>query len=157
VRQPCGRRYQSTMRRGPPASGCAFGTGNIASQPLFHNSAAGDFHEQRASPTIGACDTLAPDMSAADLDGKRRIFCNSLDMGAYERHPTPPIVLSSSSSPAQGGRPITFSARLTGSCNVEPTIPSPSPTRGRPSDPVRSIHRPSPPSPHRCSSWDSTT
>ena len=103
------------------SSGCNLGPGNLSAQPLFRDAANGDFHEQAGSPTIDAGSLSAPSLPAADLDGKSRIFCGAVDMGAYEWHPTPPIALSSSNNPVQGGSPITFSAQLTGSCNIEPT------------------------------------
>ena len=101
-------------------TGCNLGTGNITTQPLFRNAANGDFHEQDNSPTIDAGSASAPSLPKADLDGKNRVGCGAVDMGAYEWHLAPPIALSSSNNPAQGGSSITFSAQLTGRCSVEP-------------------------------------
>lgn len=113
--------YNDIFSAGNLDSNCTLGAGNITSQPLFRDVTKSDFHEQDHSPTRGVGDLSAPDLPKADLDGKSRVFGGVLDMGAYEWHPTPPIALSSSNNPAQGGSPITFSAQLTASYGVEPT------------------------------------
>jgi len=59
------------------------GTGNITSNPLFVNLAAGDLHLQSGSPCINAGNnSLAP--TALDLDGAPRIRDGRIDLGAYE-------------------------------------------------------------------------
>jgi len=99
-------------------SGCTLGSGNIAVDPALRDPANGDFHEQASSPTVAAGDINASQVPHADLDNKARIVCNTVDMGAYELRPHPPIALTSSLNPAPGGSSITFTAALTGNCNV---------------------------------------
>ena len=66
--------------------------GNIASEPLFVNLAAGDFHLQTNSPCINsgnnACVTLTN-----DIDGNPRIQGGTVDIGAYE-YQTPASIIS---------------------------------------------------------------
>ncbi len=76
---------------------------NLAVDPQFVNSAAGDFHTLRTSPVVAASDINAPDIPPADLDNKARTVCNTNDMGAYEIRPQPPIALNSSANPSPGG------------------------------------------------------
>jgi len=97
---------------------CNLGSGNIATEPLFRDAANGDFHEQTTSPTVATGTLEATDIPAADLDNKARVVCNTIDMGAYELRPHPPIALSTSLNPAPGGSPLTFTAHLTGNCNT---------------------------------------
>jgi len=99
-------------------SGCPTGPGTLAVDPQFSNPAAGDLHVKATSPIIGKGNLNAPDIPPTDLGGKARIVCNAIDMGAYEFRPHPPISLTSSNNPAPGGSDITFTARLTGNCNV---------------------------------------
>jgi parallel beta-helix repeat protein len=98
--------------------GCPLGNGNLSFDPLFREPASGNFHLQPSSPVIAAGDLNAPDIPSTDLGGKARTVCDTIDMGAYEFHPHPPIVLTSSNNPAPGGSSITFNAQLTGNCNV---------------------------------------
>ena len=59
------------------------GTGNIASDPLFVNAAAGDYRLLASSPCINSGDNAnAPGVT--DLDGSARIVGATVDMGAYE-------------------------------------------------------------------------
>lgn len=102
----------------PSTYACNLGSGNISVDPGFLNPASFDLHEQPASPTVATGDINAPDIPAADLDNKARTVCGTIDMGAYELHPHPPITLTSSANPQQGGAPLTFTAQLTGNCNV---------------------------------------
>ncbi len=99
-------------------SGCTLGSGNLAVDPALRDPANADFHEQASSPTVAAGDINAPQVPHPDLDNKARIVCNTVDMGAYELRPHPPIALTSSLNPAPGGSSITFTAALTGNCNV---------------------------------------
>lgn len=99
-------------------SGCTLGSGNLAVDPGLRDPANGDFHEQATSPTVKTGDINAPMIPHADLDNKARTVCGTIDMGAYELRPHPPIALASSANPAPGGRPLTFTAALTGNCNV---------------------------------------
>lgn len=99
---------------------CNLGSGNISVDPSFVNPADFDFHEQATSPTVATGDINAPDIPAADLDNKARTVCGAIDMGAYEVRPHPPITLTTSANPQQGGASLTFTAQLTGNCN-EPT------------------------------------
>jgi len=98
--------------------GCTLGPGNLSLNPAFRDPAAGDFHEQINSPLIAAGDIAAPLIPAIDLDAKARTVCNTIDMGAYELRPHPPIALSSSANPTPGGSTLTFTAKLTGNCKV---------------------------------------
>jgi parallel beta-helix repeat protein len=97
---------------------CNLGSGNITAEPIFLDVANSDFHEQTTSPTVATGTLDAPEIPAADLDNKARIVCNTIDMGAYELRPHPPIALSSSLNPAPGGSPLTFTVYLTGNCNT---------------------------------------
>ncbi len=98
--------------------GCKLGSGNLAVDPGLRDPANGDFHEQATSPTVTTGDINAPMIPPADLDNKARTVCGTIDMGAYELRPHPPIALTSSANPAPGGSPLTFTAALTGNCNV---------------------------------------
>lgn len=99
-----------------PFDQCPLGS-NSSFEPTFVNKDSGDFHEDPASSTIRAGDINVP-LPDADLDSKARTVCNTVDIGAYELHPHPPISLTSSSNPTPGGSAITFAARLTGNCNI---------------------------------------
>ena len=99
-------------------SECPTGTDALSVDPQFTNAAADDFHVKATSPIIAAGDLHAPDIPPTDLAGKARIVCNTIDMGAYQFRPHPPVALTSSENPAPGGSNITFTARLTGNCNV---------------------------------------
>ena len=97
---------------------CNFPGNNINADPKLRDPASGDFHEQQFSPTVATGDLNAADIPAADLDKKARTVCNTIDMGAYELRPHPPIALSSSADPAPGGSSLIFTAHLTGNCNT---------------------------------------
>ncbi len=87
-------------------------------EPAFLDAATFDFHEQVSSATIATGSLSAPDLPMADLDNKARVVCSTVDMGAYENRPRPPISVNSSSNPAAGGTTVTFNTALTGDCNV---------------------------------------
>jgi hypothetical protein len=55
--------------------------GNIDANPLFVDSAAGDFHLQSASPCIDAGTPTAPHLPATDFEGDPRM---KVDIGADE-------------------------------------------------------------------------
>jgi parallel beta-helix repeat protein len=94
------------------------GDGNLSVDPLFVNPADSDFHTQPTSPVVAKGDIDAPLIPAADLDGKARTVCNTIDMGAYEVHPHPPIVLTGTPNPTPGRSTVTFIATLQGNCNT---------------------------------------
>jgi parallel beta-helix repeat protein len=59
------------------------GTGNINNEPLFLDTANGNFRLQSNSPRLNAGNN-ACGASSADLDGRPRIVSGTVDMGAYE-------------------------------------------------------------------------
>ncbi len=97
---------------------CPLGFGNVSASPQFLSPATGDFHTQRTSPVVAAGDINAPMIPAEDLDSRNRTVCGTIDMGVYEVHPQPPIKVTSSQNPSVGGTAVTFTANLTGNCNV---------------------------------------
>lgn len=100
------------------SDGCPLGAGNINADPQFRNPANGDFHQADSSPVVKAGDATVAGIPANDLDGKARTVCGTIDMGVYEVHPHPPIALTASPNPVVGGSAVTFTAQLTGNCNV---------------------------------------
>ncbi len=102
-------------------SGCASSdnaAGNLTVDPLFIDEATGDFHTQRTSPVVAAGDYSAPQIPATDFDARARTVCGTIDMGVYEVHPIPAIMVTSSQNPSSGGASVTFAARVSGNCNV---------------------------------------
>ena len=65
-------------------SGINSGPGDISLDPLFVNSAAGDYHLSNISPCIDAGDNSVVDPTWTDLDGLPRIHNGLVDIGAYE-------------------------------------------------------------------------
>ena len=65
--------------------------GNISADPLFVNSAAGDYHLGQSSPSIDVGENGAPVLPASDLDGDPRVLdgdgdgLSVVDMGVDER------------------------------------------------------------------------
>lgn len=59
------------------------GTGNLDSEPLFVDLAAGNLHLQFNSPCINRGDNLGV-LGATDLGGNPRIVAGAVDLGAYE-------------------------------------------------------------------------
>jgi len=57
---------------------------NISANPMFVNSAAGDYHLRPGSPCIDAGDNGAPSLPLNDADGEPRIVNGVVDMGAFE-------------------------------------------------------------------------
>jgi parallel beta-helix repeat protein len=100
------------------SGGCPLGDGNLSLDPLFVNPTNSDFHTQPASPVVATGDINAPLIPPADLDGKARTVCNTIDMGAYEVHPHPPIMLTGAPNPTPGRSTVTFTATLKGNCNT---------------------------------------
>ena len=65
------------------------GTGNISTDPMFVDAAAGNFHLQSTSLCKDAGNnTYVISGMTTDLDGKARIVGGIVDMGAYEYAPT---------------------------------------------------------------------
>ena len=75
--------------------------GNISADPLFAHNAfgdvLGDYRLRMDSPAIDAGDNAAPQIPAADLDGRLRIADGNhdgdarVDIGAYEYNNQPPV------------------------------------------------------------------
>jgi hypothetical protein len=66
------------------------GTGNINANPLFVDSAIGDYHLLTGSPCINAGDPgYIAQPGETDLDGKPRIIGGRIDMGVYEFNHNP--------------------------------------------------------------------
>jgi len=60
------------------------GTGNIDNSPQFINSVAGNYRMASGSPCINAGLNQNWMINAVDLDGRRRIRYDTVDIGAYE-------------------------------------------------------------------------
>ncbi|MBW4029033.1 MAG: hypothetical protein HIU93_16850, partial [Acidobacteria bacterium] len=99
-------------------SGCNPGAGSLFVDPQFLDPGTFNFHTQPTSPVVAAGDINAPLIPPADLDGKARTVCGTIDMGVYEVRPHPATVVTSSLNPSAGGTPVTFSAFVPGNCNV---------------------------------------
>lgn len=97
---------------------CNLGPNNVSNGPDLTDPDNGDLHEKETSVTAGAGDLNAPDIPNADLDGKARIVCNTIDIGAYQLRPHPPIAVTSSANPVPGGSSLTLTSEVTGNCNV---------------------------------------
>jgi hypothetical protein len=80
---PNGSNYYSSGIQNCCTAPLPGGTGNIANDPAFVNSAAGDFHLQSNSLCINAGTNVYVN-SVTDLDGNARIVNGVVDMGAYE-------------------------------------------------------------------------
>ncbi len=63
----------------------ASGEGNVVGDPMFVDSAGGDYRVLTGSPAIDAGDpSFSAEGSAVDLAGNPRVLCSRVDMGAYE-------------------------------------------------------------------------
>ena len=60
------------------------GAGNISTDPLFMNPAAGNYHLQATSPCINTGSASVASLGPTDLDGLPRNLGGTPDMGAYE-------------------------------------------------------------------------
>ena len=75
--------------------------------PLFVNSAGGNFRLQSGSPCINTGNNQAPGIPLYDIDEQPRIMGGGIDMGAYEAvGPVLPVALFSA-SPLSGPAPLT--------------------------------------------------
>jgi hypothetical protein len=92
--------------------------GNLSADPLFIDPSTGNLHTSPQSPIVAAGDINAPDIPPADLDGKARTVCGTIDMGVFEVRPNPPIMVTSSANPSVGGSSVTFTATVQGNCNI---------------------------------------
>ncbi len=115
--------YNDTFNTGalvPPASCISTGTAaaNINQDAQFLNLSGGDVRIADTSPAHYAGDIHAPSLPGSDLAGKNRTVCGKIDMGAYQTHPHPPIALTAAPNPVAGGSAATFTAQVTGNCNV---------------------------------------
>ncbi len=63
------------------------GEGNINDDPMFIDSAAGDYRLQRGSPDIDTGSNRPWMTDATDLAGFPRIMMGTVDMGCYETIP----------------------------------------------------------------------
>lgn len=97
---------------------CPLGSANITSDPVLVSPSQDNYREQSLSPTIDGGDINAPEIPSADLDGTARTVCSTIDMGAYELLPVPPVSVASSANPTPGGSSITFTAHVVGNCNT---------------------------------------
>jgi predicted outer membrane repeat protein len=96
----------ATIRYSTVQGGYA-GAGNLDADPRFvapitassAPTTTGDYRLQAGSPAIDAGNTLSVTV-ATDLDGKPRIVDGEVDMGAYEKQPTPLLTLAKQVTPA---------------------------------------------------------
>jgi hypothetical protein len=65
--------------------GGASGVGNLSSDPLFADPAAGNYRLQAGSPAVGTADGSHVLIGELDVDGTPRIQGPGLDRGCYER------------------------------------------------------------------------
>jgi hypothetical protein len=85
--------------------------GNLATDPLFMNAAAGDLHLPAGSPCIDTGDNNAPGLAGTsmDLDGNPRFVGPAVDMGAFEfQSIAPGLVAVDDSASVQGFHLLTI-------------------------------------------------
>jgi hypothetical protein len=70
------------------------GPGNISSDPMFVNVAAGDYQLRPSSPCVNAGLNQDWMTNSTDWNGNPRISCGLVDMGAFELINHPPLVSS---------------------------------------------------------------
>ncbi len=121
--QPTNYSYNDTFNAGvlaPPTTCTSSGTAtaNLYQDPQFIDLTSGNVQTARTSPVVYAGDIQAPMLPAADLAGKNRTVCGKIDMGAYQTHPLPPILLTVTPNPAPGQSTVTLTATVTGNCNT---------------------------------------
>lgn len=68
--------------------------GNIADSPLFVNLPGGNVHIDALSPARNAGNSAAAALPAFDFDGDNRVIGGTVDIGADEFDPTPPMPIS---------------------------------------------------------------
>ena len=86
------------------------GAGNLTGNPLFVNTAAGNYRLQAGSPCIDSGGTLAWTATAVDLDGQPRTNQGTVDMGAFETVVTGavPVITSATTAAATVGTAFSF-------------------------------------------------
>ena len=97
---------------------CSFGSGMVYADAQLVDPVNGNYRLQPTSPAIDAGDINAPDLPTADFAGKNRTVCGTVDLGAYNHHPAPPIILTAGQGTISGGSTASFSVQLTGNCNT---------------------------------------
>ena len=94
--------------------------GNISADPLFVNSAAGDFHLQPASPAVDAGTNSVANLPQTDYAGNPRILdgnndcVSTVDIGAYE--------LALVAQPAFSASSLSFSSQLIGTSSAPQSV-----------------------------------
>lgn len=89
----CTNNYSCTMPLSP-------GVGNIAVDPLFRDTASGNYRLTEASPCIDTGSNMSV-FDADDLDGNPRIMNGTVDIGAYESMTR--SVVTVTANPVAGG------------------------------------------------------
>ena len=93
------------------------GPGNISSDPMFVNAAAGDYHLLPCSPCVNAGTNQDWMVNATDLDGNPRISYGVVDMGAFELNMVCPVLITSqpTNETVAAGGAATFTVAASGS------------------------------------------
>ena len=111
--------YSDIFNEGALADGgCPRGVSFLTINPPFRDATTRNLRLLSSSPLVDAGDIHAEGLPATDLDGKNRTVCGKVDIGAYQTHPNPPMVLTVAPNSVAGGSPVVFTATLTGNCNV---------------------------------------
>jgi len=98
------------------------GEGNIASAPEFMDAPSGDYRLPSSSPCIDAGQNLGWMKGAVDLNGGKRIFGVSVDMGAFEYAMTTDVKVAIQGAYTNGGDRI-MSAALSAAGSLPTTSP----------------------------------